>query len=99
MMAGSPEGRQGSAEHEVPVTRGMNDVLIGPCQLYPKGGAAAPSTGAAAAAEVRAWLGAARVALDEAAVAQAVVQHNRTGLHQLAQFIAQHPAGEPAVLH
>jgi len=78
MMASSPEGRQGGAKHEVPVTRGMNNVLVWSCQLHPQGGATAPTTSAAAAAEVGARLRAACVALDETAVAQAVVQHNCT---------------------
>src|SRR5262245_10019808 len=76
----------------------MNDILVWACQLHPKGGTAAPATGAAAAAEIRAGLRAAGVVLDEAAVAQTVVQHNGTGLYELAQFIAHHPTGEPAVL-
>src|SRR4029450_13338668 len=28
MMASSPEGWEGGAKHEVPITRGMNDVLV-----------------------------------------------------------------------
>src|SRR6266511_5258560 len=98
MVAGSPEGRQGGTEHEVPVARGMDDVLVWSCQLHTKRGAAAPATGAAAAAEVSAWLDAARIALYEAAVAQSVVQHDGVGLLQLAQLLAHHPAGELAVL-
>src|SRR5574341_1407486 len=77
----------------------MDDVLVWACQLGPKRGAAAPATGAAAAPEVRAWLGPTRIALDQATVAQRVIQYNSIGLHQLAQFVAYHPAGEPAVLN
>src|SRR5215831_11355130 len=98
MMTRSPEGRQGGAKHKIPVTRGMDDVLVWACQLHPQGGATAPASRAAAAAEVGAWLCAARVALDETAIAQAVVQHNGLGLQELAQFIAHHPASESAVL-
>src|SRR5712691_2463677 len=76
----------------------MDDVLVWSRQLHPHGGATAPATRAATAAEVSAWLRAARVALDETAVAQAVVQHNALGLQELAQFVAHHPAGESAVL-
>src|SRR5262245_3199013 len=97
MMASRPEGRQGGAKHEVPVTRGMDDVLVWSCQLYPQGCATTPTTRAAAAAEVSTWLRAARVALDETAIAQAIVQYNGLGLQQLAQFIAHHPAGESAM--
>src|SRR5215510_11072846 len=98
MMAGSPEGWQGRAKHEVPIARGMNDVLVWSGQLYPQGGATAPAARAATATEVGARLCAARVALDETAIAQAIVEHNGLGLQQLAQFVAHHPAGEPAVL-
>ena len=77
----------------------MDDVVVGSCQLHAERGPAAPATGAAAAAKVCAWLGAARVALDETAVAQAVVQHNGLGLQELAQFIAPPPASELAVLN
>src|SRR5215510_13156817 len=98
MMTRSPEGRQGGAKHKIPVTRGMDDILVWSCQLHPQGGATAPAARAAAAAEVGAWLRAARVALDETAVAQAIVQHNGVGLQELTQLIAHHPAGEPAVL-
>src|SRR5437867_10445368 len=98
MVAGSPEGRQGGAKHKIPVTRGMDDVLVWACQLHPQRGATAPATRAAPAAEVGARLRATRVALDETAVAQAVVQHNSLGLQELAQFVAHHPASEPAVL-
>ena len=33
MMGGGPQGRYGGTEHEVAVTRGMNDILVGPRQL------------------------------------------------------------------
>src|SRR5262249_61226763 len=92
MMAGSPGGGQGGAKHEVAVTCSMDDVLVWACQLHTQGGATAPAARAAAAAEVGAWLRAARVALDETAIAQAVVQHNGLGFQELAQFIAHHPA-------
>src|SRR4030095_8886012 len=98
MVASSPEGRQGGAKHKIPVTRGMDDVLVWSCQLHPQGGATTPAARAAAAAEVGAWLRAARVTWDETTVAQAVVQHNGLGLQELAQFIAHPPASESAVL-
>src|SRR5215467_9493286 len=98
MMTSSPEGRQGGTKHEVAVTGGMDDVLVWACQLHPQGGTTAPATRAAAAAEVGTWLRAARVALDETAIAQAVIQHDGLGLQELAQFVAHHSASESAVL-
>src|SRR5882724_88344 len=98
MVAGRPQRRQGGAEHEIPVARGMDDVVVGSCQLHAERGPAAPATGAATAAKVRTWLGAARIALDEATVAQAVVQHNSIRRQQLAQLVPHHPSSELAML-